>query len=92
MTAVETLVAEAEPTTTLSERDQKILEFERSWWRFSGAKEEAIAENFSLTSTRYYQILNALLDNPHALEFDPILVKRLRRARTTRRGARATRS
>ena len=68
----------------LSERDRKILEFERDWWRHAGAKEVAIKELFSLTPTSYYQILNCIIDQDEALEAAPILVKRLRRLRDGR--------
>ena len=69
---------------TLSERDMRILAFERSWWRQPGAKEQAISDLLGLSSTRYYQVLNTLLDNPAAVEHDPVLVGRLRRLRATR--------
>ena len=75
----------------LSERDLKILEFERQWWRYAGAKEQAIRELFDCSATRYYQLLNALIDNPAALQADPMLVKRLRRMRSTRQRARSAR-
>jgi hypothetical protein len=75
----------------LSSRDREILTFERQWWRYAGAKEQAIRELFDMSATRYYQILNALIDSPDALEYDPMLVKRLRRLRTTRQRARAAR-
>ncbi|MDQ1687428.1 MAG: hypothetical protein QOK42_403, partial [Frankiaceae bacterium] len=39
----------------------------------------------------YYQVLNALIDRPEALEFDPMLVKRLRRMRSARARARSAR-
>ncbi|MBG0566797.1 DUF3263 domain-containing protein [Actinoplanes aureus] len=69
---------------TLTEREQQILAFEAKWWKHAGAKEQAIRDTFDLSSTRYYQLLNALLDNPAALEQDPVLVGRLRRLRSTR--------
>lgn len=75
--------------SALPERDQQILVFERQWWRYPGAKESAIQENFQLSPTRYYQILNDLLDRPEALSFDPMLVKRLRRLRDSRQRARS---
>lgn len=75
----------------LSERDREILAFERQWWKYAGAKEQAVRELFDLTPTRYYQVLNALLDSPAALEHDPMLVKRLRRLRDTRQRARSAR-
>src|SRR5699024_12656832 len=65
----------------LSERDAQILDFERQWWRYAGAKDEAIRELFDLNATRYYQILNSLLDNPTTLEHHPMLIKRIRRIR-----------
>ncbi|MFW7413800.1 DUF3263 domain-containing protein [Demequina sp. SO4-18] len=76
----------------LSERDAGILRFERKWWKFAGAKEDAIREQFSMTSTQYYQVLGALIDTEAALAFDPMLVKRLRRMRSARQRGRATRS
>jgi hypothetical protein len=68
----------------LSEREQQILAFESRWWKHAGAKEQAIRDAFALSSTRYYQLLNAILDNPAAMEHDPALVARLRRLRSTR--------
>jgi hypothetical protein len=75
----------------LSDRDREILEFERQWWRYAGAKEQAIRELFDMSSTRYYQIVNNLIDTPEALAFDPMLVKRMRRMRATRQRARSAR-
>ena len=76
---------------SLSERDQAILAFERSWWRYSGAKEQAIRDLFDMSPARYYQALNALLDDPAALAHDPMLVKRLIRLRAQRHAARTGR-
>ncbi len=75
----------------LSERDRRILEFERQWWKYAGAKEQAVRDLFEMSSTRYYQILNTLIDTPEALAFDPMLVKRLRRMRAARQRARSAR-
>jgi len=82
---------ESEPTDGLSRREHDILSFERDWWKYAGAKEEAIRERFALSATRYYQVLNALVDRPEALAADPMLVKRLRRLRSSRQKARAAR-
>ena len=79
------------PSELLSERDRQILAFERQWWKFAGAKEQAIREKFDMSSTRYYQLLNILIDRPQALEYDPMLVKRLRRMRSQRQRQRAAR-
>jgi hypothetical protein len=75
----------------LSERDREILNFERHWWKYAGAKEQAVREKFDMSSTRYYQVLNALIDRPEAIAFDPLLVRRLRRLRATRQRARSAR-
>jgi hypothetical protein len=76
---------------TLTEREQEILAFERQWWKYAGAKEQAVRELFDMSATRYYQVLNALIDNPEALTFDPMLIKRLRRLRAARQRARSAR-
>ncbi|MEU7822180.1 DUF3263 domain-containing protein [Catellatospora sp. NPDC049133] len=82
------LVTEEE---ALSERERHILAFEQRWWRHAGAKEQAIRDQFEVSATRYYQLLNALLDNPAALAHDPVLVGRLRRLRGSRARTRSTR-
>ena len=75
----------------VSERDAAMLDFERQWWKFAGAKEQAVREKFEMSSTRYYQVLNALIDRPEALAHDPLLVRRLRRLRATRQRQRSAR-
>ncbi len=75
----------------LSERDAAMLDFERQWWKYAGAKEQAVREQFDMSSTRYYQVLNALIDRPEALAHDPLLVRRLRRLRATRQRQRSAR-
>jgi hypothetical protein len=62
----------------------RVLRFERSTWRTVGAKEHAISEILGISATRYYQLLNELIDTPEALKFDPVLVKRLRARRARR--------
>ncbi len=79
------------PTDGLSRREHDILAFERQWWKYAGSKEDAIKELFSMSATRYYQVLNALIDRPEALATDPMLVKRLRRLRSARQRARSAR-
>lgn len=75
---------------SLSERDRAILDFERSWWAEGGVKETAIQERFELSASRYYELLGQLMDDPDAMEHDPLLVRRLRRLRDARQRARAT--
>jgi hypothetical protein len=75
----------------LTQRDIEMLDFERSWWKHAGVKEQAIKERFDMSATRYYQLLNELLENPAAMAHDPILVKRLKRLRTYRQRQRVAR-
>lgn len=76
----------------LPRRERDVLAFERQWWRHAGAKEAAIKDRFGLSATRYYQVLNGVIDRPEALEVDPLLVRRLRRMRATRQRQRAART
>jgi hypothetical protein len=81
----------AEPAGDLSDRERAILAFERQWWKYAGAKEQAIRDLFDMSATRYYQVLNTLIDHPLALAHDPMLVKRLRRLRASRQRTRQAR-
>lgn len=76
----------------MTDRDRAILAFEGAWSRHVGAKEEAIRAEFGLSPARYYQLLGRLIDTAPALEFDPMLVKRLRRLRDARQQARLARA
>ncbi|ROR73261.1 DUF3263 domain-containing protein [Bogoriella caseilytica] len=78
-------------TNGLSDLEQRVLAFERQWWKYAGAKESAIREQFGMNATRYYQVLNRLLDSEQALAADPMLVKRLRRMRSARQRERTAR-
>ena len=80
-----------EAPVQLTEREREILRFERSWWKQGGSKERAVREEFDMSATRYYQVLNALIDTTAALEEDPMLVRRLRRQRVARQRQRAAR-
>jgi hypothetical protein len=91
MDAAADTTASTQDGSGLTEREQEILAFERQWWKYAGAKEQAIRELFDMSATRYYQVLNALIDRPDALAADPMLVKRLRRLRAARQRARSAR-
>ncbi|MGQ0777810.1 MAG: DUF3263 domain-containing protein [Pseudonocardiales bacterium] len=91
MDAAEALHPIDGPVEGLSDREREILAFERQWWKYAGAKEQAIRELFDMSATRYYQLLNNLIDRQEALAADPMLVKRLRRLRASRQRARAAR-
>ncbi|WP_090592761.1 DUF3263 domain-containing protein [Auraticoccus monumenti] len=86
-------IANAQPVggAELSERDAAVLEFERQWWKYAGAKNDGIREQFAMSATRYYQVLNTIIDKPEALSHDPLLVKRLQRLRDQRMRARSAR-
>jgi hypothetical protein len=75
----------------LTARERELLAFERQWWRYAGAKEQAIRETFDISATRYYQLLGRLIDRPEALAHDPMTVKRLRRLRASRQRERGAR-
>ncbi len=76
----------------LSELDLRILAFERRGWRSAGVKEQSIAEVLDMSATRYYQLLNELIDRPEALAADPVLVKRLQAQRSRRQRIRSPRA
>ena len=84
-------VQPVDPSSRLSERDREILDFENRHWTYAGSKEQGIKDLFELSSTRYYQLLNQLIDSEAALAYRPLLVKRLRRDRTRRQRARSMR-
>ncbi|MGW9427439.1 DUF3263 domain-containing protein [Streptomyces decoyicus] len=77
-----------ESSSGLSARDEAVLAVERRSWPGPGPKERAIREQLGISPTRYYQLLNALLDDPRALAHDPVTVNRLRRVRDARRARR----
>jgi len=72
----------------LTDRDRAIIEFERTWWSEDSSKETIIRERFELSTTRYYELLGDLIDSKEAYDFDPLVIRRLRRLRDRRRRAR----
>lgn len=90
---VRTMTTDTTPasTTGLTDTELAILNLERSWWKYPGAKDTAVMERFGVTPTRYYQVLNALIDRPEALKHDPMLIRRLRRLREARQRQRSAR-
>jgi hypothetical protein len=75
-------------TGGITERNRAILDFERESWKSTVPKERAIRERFGFSAARYHQLLNRIVASPEALAYDPMLVRRLRRLRETRRRAR----
>jgi hypothetical protein len=83
------------PTSSddLTATDLAMLAFEREWWRYAGDKSQAIAQQFDgMSSSRYYELLNSLIDRDAAFDYDSMLIKRLRRLRDQRVRARAARA
>ena len=75
--------------SNLSDLEVRILDFERQWWKYAGAKDAAIRELFDLSTRSYYELLNNLIDREDALAASPLIVKRLRRLRQARISARS---
>ncbi|WP_417561922.1 DUF3263 domain-containing protein [Microbacterium sp.] len=75
----------------LSDSDRLLLDFEAGWTQHVGAKEEAIRAELDLAPARYYQLLGRLIETADALEYDPLLVGRLRRRRDERERMRLSR-
>lgn len=82
-------VGVSERAPSVADRAADVLAFERAWWQYAGAKEDAIQERFGISVNAYYQMLNALLDDDQAAALDPMLVKRLKRQRAERQRQRA---
>lgn len=74
----------------LTDHEQDILDLERTWWKYPGAKEQTIRERFDISATTYYARLNHIIDKPEALAADPMLVRRLRRLRSARQRQRSS--
>jgi hypothetical protein len=73
----------------LTDLEVRILDFERQWWKYAGAKDAAIKELFQISAKEYYELLNNLIDRDDALAASPLLIKRLRRLREARISSRS---
>lgn len=82
---------EATTNDLLDDRSRALLDFERESWKLEMPKERAIRERFGFSATRYHQLLNRLIEEPAALAYDPMLVRRLQRVREARRQRRIAR-
>jgi hypothetical protein len=82
-------VGDVTTTTELTDEERGILDLERSWWKFPGAKETEIRARFDMSLTRYCQVLDRLMDEPAAEVWDAALCRRLRRLREARRAQRS---
>ncbi|MCP3759504.1 DUF3263 domain-containing protein [Streptomyces sp. NPDC002886] len=80
--------ADERPPAGLSPDEAAVLAYEARTWPGPGAKERAIREGLGMPPVRYYQLLNALMDDPRALRHAPGTVNRLRRIREAQRARR----
>lgn len=69
----------------MTDLDVAVLEAELTRPGMTEGQRTEAARGLGLSSTRYAQRLNRLLDDPAAVEAYPVLVNRLRRVRAGRR-------
>jgi hypothetical protein len=72
----------------LSERHAAMLAFERSWWNNDESREQVIRARFQCSPEEYHAELTQVLEDPAALDHDPLVVRRLKRLRARARKAR----
>ena len=72
----------------LSERHAAMIDFERSWWNNSRPRDQVIRARFQCSPEEYHAELTAVLDDPAAMDHDPLVVRRLKRLRLRARKAR----
>lgn len=84
-TVPEVVVDVTDAQSELTDLEMRILEFERIRFGNPGAKQYALSREFGISSIRYFQMLNQVIDRPEAVLVDPVVVNRLRRMRDTRR-------
>lgn len=65
-----------------------VLDVERSWWLEGRSKTDVVRDRLAISLARYNQLLADLVTSEDAEEYDPLLLRRLRRAREQRRWAR----
>jgi Protein of unknown function (DUF3263) len=75
----------------LDDAARRTLDLEASWWRYAGTKDAAIRDRFAEDPATYYRRLGRLIDDAAALDYAPVLVRRLRRQRARRIGSRSGR-
>ena len=72
---------------SLCERDRVLLDTERTWWLEGRSKTDVVRSRLRLSLSWYNRLLGNLVDNDDAEAYDPLVVRRLRRARERRRWA-----
>lgn len=69
-----------ESAKQLTVLQKQIIQIERKRWRHQGTKERAIY-SIGLTPIAYYQILNAMIDDPSVESKYPAIIRLLRAKR-----------
>ena len=72
----------------LSERHAAMLDFERSWWSNDEPRDQIVRARFQCSPEEYDAEITIVLENPDAVEHDPLVVRRLKRLRLRARKAR----
>ncbi|WP_263121160.1 DUF3263 domain-containing protein [Cellulomonas sp. RIT-PI-Y] len=67
---------------SLTDADRDALDLEARSWRYAACKEAAIRDELGCPPIRHYQRVARLLDEPAAVAYAPVVVNRLRRARS----------
>ncbi len=73
---------------SLLPHEAALLDFERNAFMLEGSKESNIRLDLRMSPTKYYRLLNSLVDDAAAYAYDPLTVTRLRRQRDERRRTR----
>ncbi|ANA85246.1 DUF3263 domain-containing protein [Gordonia phage BritBrat] len=68
----------------MTDEERRMLDLAGERWNYPGNLEQMIRDEFGISLTRFWQIVNRLLDTREALEYSPQVVNRLRRLRTRR--------
>lgn len=72
-----------EDLTELTDRQKAVLDFAAAFSGSPGGQAGRIRQQFDMSPIRFFQALNALLDNPAALRHAPGTVRWLTRARAS---------
>lgn len=75
----------------MTDTDRAMLDLAATSFRVPGSMSQQIHERFGLSDTRYWQRVNALLDDPSAREYAPVLCARLARRREAGSRSRSSR-
>lgn len=63
---------------------KQLIDFEGSWWTYDAPKDQVVADQFSLTMPEYVEQLNEAVEADGAIEYNQLVVRRLRRLRNRR--------